>query len=130
MRATVEIDSKWREFERDLDRAIERGLGSTAGTVIAASRGVPTRGYQIGGIVAAASARSSRTPWGIDVEIVWRDFRARFFEFGTYQRRKKKLQRDRRSASAQKGVKQIRFMRAALKVAFPRAVENIRRELR
>lgn len=131
-KARVVIDDRFREFGADLERAVERGLGHAAGAVIAAGQAVPSD-YNIQAIKAGMAATPvERTRFGWQTVVYDRDFRAIFFERGTYLKRgARKSARGRQTAAAgNRGVKAVHFMRNALREVFPRVVEMIAREVR
>ena len=129
-RPRVVVDDRFRLFEADLDRAVERGLGKAAAVGVAAARTTPSR-YRIQSITGKVRGSSVRkTAKGYEVEIVSPDFRSVFFLFGTYQRRKKKMAQARRSQSGNVGVRPVRFLQRGRREAAKRLVDFISREVR
>jgi hypothetical protein len=130
----VIVDDRFGRFERSVEEAVGRALQGAARDGIEAAKAKNTRGYRIGGIVAAVGVSTPRRgPRGLDVAIMWRDFRAIFFEKGTYRNRRGKLsaRTQRAEGSAERGgVQPVRFMAAARRAARATMIEHIKREIR
>jgi hypothetical protein len=123
----VVTSNRFDSFSRSLENAVEKGLQEGAKVGEAAARAAPTKGYRIDGIVGSADVgRPVRGSKGLEITIVWRDFRAIFFEKGTYQSRRGKLKRERKSTSQNRGVKPVRFMLAARKAGADALLDKIR----
>jgi len=106
--------NRFREFDRALENAIERALerGGEVGKAAAAAK--PKRGYDIDGIVGSARvSRPRKGPKGLEIDIAWQDFRSLFFEKGT-----------------SRGIKPVRYMRAAALAGKKKLLELIQAEMR
>jgi len=134
----VIVDDRFRKLGSEYERAVKRALGRTASATVATARSAPTD-YQIGpilGSVKATTVHRARRGWRVFVYA--EDFRAVFFERGTYSRRRGKLSpRYHRTAKAEKiaaergtGVKPVRFLARATRVARAALLLNLQRELR
>lgn len=130
----VILDERFDEWSAEIERGVGRGLERAARAGAEAARSAPLRGYRAEGIVGDVIVTSARRGVkGIEVKIVWRDWRAIFFQFGTYQNRTKKTKRARRSGeagAARGGVKALRFMNRAARAARAEMLDAIRAELR
>jgi hypothetical protein len=132
-RARVTVESRFPQYERHLDRAIGRGLGWGAASVVAASRAVPSR-YDIGEIKAKIRAypaerfQGFRSGWVVYVAST--DWRAYWFEKGTYAKRG--ARRSARGADVQgnRGVQPQRFMRTGLRAAWASGIKSLERAMR
>jgi hypothetical protein len=126
----VVTSNRFDAFDRSIERGIRKGLENAAGVGSAKAQGVNTKGYRIGGIVGSVeSGRVQAGRKGLEISLVWRDFRAIFFEKGTYQSRRGKLKRERTSTSSNRGVKPVRFMLAARKAGAEHLLDEIQREI-
>lgn len=129
--SNVIFDERFQEWTAELEHGIGRGLERAAKVGLDAAKSTPTKGYRVERIISDVGVTSPRRgDKGLEVTLYWRDFRAVFFQFGTYKRRKKKLKRDRRSTSDQMGVKALRFMNRAARAATAALIDAIRGELR
>lgn len=130
----VIVDDRFAKFDRALEQGIGRGLEAAARDGIAAAKAKNKRGYRIDGIVSYVGvSKASRGRRGLDVAMTWVDFRARFFEKGTYGNRKGKLaKRTRRKAdwSGRGGIQPVRFMAAARLAAQRTMLDHIKRGIR
>lgn len=108
--------NRFDEFDRALERAVSRALDRGAEVGAAAARSGPTRGYRVQQIVGSGRPggvkRGSR---GLEVEIVWQDWRSMFFQKGTYGGTR---------------VKPLRFMHRAKRAGTEKLLELIRAEMR
>lgn len=130
----VVVKNHFRQLGNDYERATKKALGRTAGVVMATARGAPSR-YDIGSIQASVKAtpvHKWRSGWRL---IVWAsDFRAGFFEFGTYRGRRRKLKRPRKAGgqarydAGARGVQAQRFMAKANRVGKAALLQNVKRE--
>lgn len=124
------IDDRWHRYEQELERATVRSLAEAAGIGVAAARGKPSR-YRIDQIKNTIRVLPPiRIPGGWMVTLSWPDFRARFFEKGTYQHRRGKLRRPRRSDRANQGVTAQHFASTARRLARLALIERLNRNLR
>jgi hypothetical protein len=122
----VVISNRFDAFDRSIEQGIRKGLENAAGVGARQSRSTNTKGYRIDAIVSSADVgRPQQGRKGLEISIVWKDFRAIFFEKGTYQSRRGKLKRERTSTSTNRGVKAVRFMVAARKAGAERLLEEI-----
>jgi hypothetical protein len=85
-KAVVKIDDRFAEFGRDTERAVVRSLGEAAAVAIGAGRAKPSR-YDIPNVQNQTKVLPPiRIPGGWLLAIVWTDFRAHWFDKGTYQK--------------------------------------------
>ena len=83
---TVKINDNWREYRQDLGEATARSMVYAAGLGVAACRSKPSR-YNIGKIQETTRVDVPvRVPGGWIIDIHWTDFRARWFDRGTYEK--------------------------------------------
>lgn len=134
MAKLVIVDDRFAKFDRALEQGIARGLEAAGRDAIAAAKAKNKRGYRIDGIVNyVAISKASKGRRGLDVAVTWVDFRARFFEKGTYGNRRGKLsKRTRRKGdySGRGGIQPVRFMAAARLAAQKTMLHHIKREIR
>jgi hypothetical protein len=133
-RQTVTIDSKFREYERHLDRGIQRALGHTAAVTVAAAKAAgSTSPYRIGGILSTIHGQPvQRFARGFVTYVGASDFRAVFFESGTYAKRGARRSTRGRAGAAvdgNRGVKPQRFMRKGARAARAVMLAYLAREL-
>lgn len=130
-RAKVEVTDRFDFYAEATTRAIDEALRETAREAANIGRAAPsTSGYRIQGIQGTIEVSPvHRTQKGRGVIVQVKDFRGRFFAFGTLGRRRKRLKRpDSRSRTSEKGtgVKKQPFMALTLRHARSRLVENVR----
>jgi hypothetical protein len=114
-------------FEDKLEEAVKSGLRRTALEAAVVARGVNTRGYRIQHILSSTKiGLVQRTFRGFELVLGWTDFRANFFNKGTYQR-KGALAKGGDPPGPNRGVRPIRFMTAARAVARKRLLMNIKK---
>lgn len=140
------IDNRFGEYTHEVERAIDTALVEAAQVVQEAARGASSpQDYNIGGIQAKTQAelRARPSPHGSEVWVVNRDFRAVWFEKGTYLSRQGKVsaQTMRRRASgtgqqrlnrwgSNQGVLPQKFMRRGLTAGARILMDRIRENLR
>ena len=133
MRATIVIASHVREYVRDFERLTERALERSAPIVERAVRDLETR-VKTGAL--KESIRSTPVKNGtrfIGYTVGSPLFYARFHEYGTLGRRRKKLAqpgRRRLQAEAGSGIKPLHFFAKGLRTSFPEVVAILKVELR
>jgi hypothetical protein len=141
----VIVQDRFQQYTKDAERAVDRALVNAAQVVAATARSAPSSsGYRIAGIQAKTypQLRAFARRGGREVWIVNRDFRAVFFEKGTYGARKGALRaqtvRRRESSAGQQrignwggnpGVQPQRFLRKGLTAGRGVLIEMLRREL-
>jgi nitrate reductase alpha subunit len=137
-RAEVIVTGSFREYEREVAKAVDRALGRAASVGVAVARSAPSR-YQIQAIQGSIHATSveDRTiagRAGREVNVVARDYRAVFFESGTLGRRTKKLKRGRKlpvttSDGKKRGIRPQRFLGRGMREMKQQIVPLLSREL-
>ncbi len=131
--STVTINDHWRQYRAELDAAIVKSLGQAVGAGLAAGRSKRPRpvSYKIQAIQQKTGLVGPvKFPGGWLMEIRWTDFRARFFEVGTYQKLGRILtKRSKEGAGGNRGVKPQRFVRAARRAARSYLVAALNRNL-
>lgn len=136
--AKVIVDDKFSALGREYERGVQRALGRAASVTVAAARAGGQGDYNLGSIVGKTKAtpvHRARKGWRIFVYVD--DFRAIFFEKGTYSKRRAKLSPQyRRTAKAQHiaeesgtGVKAQRMLGKAVPVARAALQREVQREL-
>lgn len=125
------IDNRFHTYQAELDRAIVKSLGQAAGVGITAGRAKPTR-YNLRDIQdKVALTPPIRIPGGWMIQFKWEDFRAHFFEKGTYQKLGRVLTaRSRAGGEGNRGVRPQRFVAAARRAARVALVLALNRNLR
>jgi hypothetical protein len=119
--AKVIVTDDFPKLMRGYERGVKRALGHAAAVTIASARSQPVE-YQIGPIlntIKATPAHTTRKGWRIIVYAA--DYKAIFYERGTYSRRRGKLKRARTAkaeaiaARRGSGVKAQHFLARAAK---------------
>jgi hypothetical protein len=142
-RSQVIVDNRWRQYRAELDREIERSMGQAAGVALAAGIAKPSR-YAIDSIQHNARIEPARRiPGGWQIVIRWPDFRAVFFDKGTYAKLggRARLQDGQRRGRTKathyqwtkvgnRGVKPQRFTLTAKKAGLVALVAALQRNLR
>jgi HK97 gp10 family phage protein len=133
--AYVKVENNFKRLKSQYESAEKRALRKAAGVVATAAVNAPSR-YKIGSIkhsIRATPVHKVRNGWRL---IVWAtDWRAGFFEFGTYQHRRKALKRPRSAAGAHrlelgnKGVTAQHFMSRAGRAGRVALLTALQREL-
>lgn len=130
----VTLDSRFGEYGQQVDRAVTRALGHSAGVVVAVARSKGT-GYRIGAILGSIKPWPViRTPGGWQVHIRANDFRQLFFELGTLGRRQRKTKQQRKLptrtlAGAVRGIKAGYFLAAGARAGRVALLETLRRSM-
>lgn len=136
--AKVTVSDNFRSLSRNYERAAQRALGHAAAATVSAARSGATD-YNIGSITGSIKATPvHRAKRGWRTFVYTEDFRAIFYERGTYSRRRSKLSpRYHRTAKAERiaaergtGVKPQRFLGKAVPVARAVLLRELERELR
>lgn len=133
-RATVHVEEHFKAYGDELAGGIRTGLKRSALALRADAPRQPTA-YHIKKIMSNTSQSGVyRTGRGWEIKVYWDDFRALFFERGTYARKgatkSARVRANRRSAGLQSGVKPVRYIRKSLNHVFPRMVDYIDREIK
>jgi hypothetical protein len=130
-RSQVIVDNRWRQYRAELEREIERSLGQAAGVALAAGVAKPSR-YAIDAIQHNVRVEPAhRISGGWQIVIRWPDFRAEFFDRGTYQKLGRRLTaRSKAGAGGNRGVKPQRFTLAAKKAGRVALIAALQRNLR
>lgn len=134
--AKVTVDDRFKQLGAGYERAAQRALGRAAAATVSAAKAAPTQ-YNIEPVkssIKATPVHRIRAGWRIFVYAD--DYRAVFYEAGTYARRRKKLSpRYHRTARAERiaaetgsGVKAQRFLGKAVPVARKALIEAVQRE--
>lgn len=111
----VIVSKRFGQYHHELERAVDRALGRSAGVAKAAAKSKPTS-YNIGAILDEIEVEEAKDyKGGREVHLVAKDWRSTFFELGTYKRRRRKLKQPRRSTSTRKGVKPGYFLSRGLR---------------
>lgn len=140
----VIIDDHWRSMRGEMNREIRRSLGQAAGVAVAAGRAKPSR-YNTARIQSDIDVSPVvPTLKGQTIEIRWKDWRANFFDKGTYaklgaaarlleggyRRGAGKKGRYQYTKVGNRGVKPIMFTAAARRAGRAALVTALRRNLR
>jgi len=127
------VDNRFDRYSREVEDALGRALTGAARKAVRAAEGKSTRGYRIGSIVGSSQiTHARRGRKGLELQVAWQDFRAVFFEKGTYQNRRGKLSkrtRRREGSDLRGGIKPVRFMAAARKEAQDELMSQVKREM-
>jgi hypothetical protein len=133
----VVVDDRLHLLNRDIQRAVERAMGTAAAATVSAVRAEPTD-YNLRSITSKAKATPvHRVSKGWRSFVYVDDFRMNFFERGTYNRRRGKLSpKYHRTAKAEAiaaqkgtGVKAQHVLGHAARVANAALVREVRRQL-
>jgi len=119
--ARIHVDDNFRKLSAQYSRATEKALGRAAAVTVAVARSAPVE-YQIQDVLSSIRVTPAHTTSkGKRIIVYAADFRAIFFEFGTYARRRRRI-RGRRTpravaiaAQPGSGVKPQRFLTRAVK---------------
>lgn len=146
--AKVIVDKRFLEYERQMERGVQRAIGRAAAIGVAASRGAATGGYRVGEITGSTKVQPpvvryrSRGRTGWLLSIVASDWRSLFFELGTNKRRRRKLspktiaRRNTASGQArqakvanQRGVRALYFLNKGVRELRSRMIDLLQSEL-
>jgi len=127
----VKIDDRWAQYRHGLEQETAKALMEAARVGAAAARAKPSR-YNIASIKDRNRVDiPTRHPRGWYIDIRWTDFRARFFEKGTYQKLGRRVSaRSRAGVEGNRGVKPQRFMALARRVGRRELILALNRRLR
>lgn len=139
----MRVDDRWRQYRGDLEQGTVRSMAAAAGIAIAAAHAKPSR-YRIDQIKNNTTVDVPiRVAGGWVIDIRWPDFRARWFDRGTYEklggsarlengqvRGRGKAGRYQYHGVENRGVKPQRFMAAARRVGRLALIEALARNLR
>ncbi len=127
----VIIDSRFGQYSREVQTAVEKALRDAAVIAAREAQSANLKGYHIEKIVGAVNAgnphKSSRGH--LENFVVWTDFRATFFEKGTRSRRRGKLKSRTKTGGGPGGVKAIRFASRGRKAAQLALIPLIKRHM-
>lgn len=129
-KAIVKIDDHFAKYAKDAEKAVVRSLGEAAGAAIAAGRAKSSR-YSVQSVQGKTAVTPPvRVPGGWLIVVNWPDFRAHWFDKGTYQHlggRGARSRYGRQTSSwlatgpegheGNRGIKPINWTRAAKRVA-------------
>ena len=127
----VQIDDRWGAYRNDLEQGVARALLRAGAVGMDAGRAKSSR-YNISRIQGAVKVDVPvRHPRGWYIDITWTDFRARFFDKGTYQKLGRILSaRSKQGGTGNRGVRPGRFTTLARRVGRLALIEALGRELR
>ena len=109
----VKVDSNFRDLDRKYQRAAERALGMSAHAGAAQARALAQQRSRTGEMASITAGPVRRSTGGPSVEFGTGPFYARFHEWGTLGKRRKKLKqpgRRKRAAPPGSGVAPLGFM--------------------
>lgn len=131
LKGKITVDDRWGRYRQELGREVAASLLEAAGAGAAAARAKPSR-YNIADIENPRHDVPLRLPgggWVIDIR--WDDFRARWFDKGTYQKLGRVASvRSKPGAAGSRGVRPARFMARARSVGRTALILALSRRLR
>ena len=130
----VVIKDRWPQYRNELGQAVRVSLHEAAGLGVGAARAKAPRptSYKTGEIKSNTRIDVPvRGFGGWYIDITWTDFRARWFDRGTYQKLGRRLtKRSKEGVGGNRGVKPQRFMLAARRVGRLALIEALARRLK
>lgn len=127
----VVVTDRFRQVADQVHGVVREALVEAAHVAVEAARAkAEASGYQIepitSRITATAPARSRR---GWYVYVYDPDFRARFFERGTYAKKGAKRNRRQKDVEGNRGVRAVHMLKTGVHAAKPVLIERLRRDL-
>lgn len=127
----VVVTDRFREVAAEVHNVVQDALVEASHVAVEAAiaKGAAS-GYQIDPITSRITAtRPARSRRGWYVYVYDPDFRARFFERGTYAKKGAKRNRRQKDVEGNRGVRAVHMLKTGVHAARPVLLERLRRDL-